>query len=66
MCHPDLGYEWKYAIRESPEERLLSGEDTTKEEEEDFDIGWTLSRHGYQQGHPLQRIQGVANDLEER
>ena len=64
MCHPDLGYQWKYAIRDPVEGRALRHEEdgeteSAEEMEEEFDVGWTLSRHGHSLEHPLRRIQGV-------
>lgn len=67
MCHPDLGYEWKYPIRDPVEGRALrqEGANSGEAETEEFDIGWTLSRHGHSVKHPWRRIQSVNVDDEQ-
>lgn len=59
MCHPDLGYEWKYAIRDPNDNVRLLHEGV---DEEEYDIGWTLQHHGHTMEYPFERIQGIASD----
>lgn len=64
MCHPDLGYEWKYRIRGENQrnKRLLTHNESGKDEE--YDVAWTLSRHGYYLDEPYERIQTIAENTD--